>query len=135
MIKLLIVQVSSFYEPRLNYLMFNKNNLVNDMKITSRFVKQEVCYVKAPKDIDVKKYGKIICDNDIGVHFRPENGNRFLIGNLEPPCDEFHWVDCLDTFNNNFSEQYMEQIYRGCLRMPTLPIPSGKDVQGIVCNV
>ena len=73
-------------------------------------MKQEVCYVKAPDNIDVNKYGKLICDNDIGVHFRPETGNRFLIGNSEPPCDEFHWVECLDNFDDNFSNQYMEQI-------------------------
>lgn len=127
-----IINCSGVFSNRLNYLMFNKNNLVNDMKITTRPMKQEVCYVKAPDNVNVEKDGKIIMDNDIGVHFRPENGNRFLIGNSEPPCDEFHWIDCLDTFDNNFSEQYMEQIYRACLRMPTLPIPGGKDVQGVV---
>ena len=127
-----IINCSGVQSSYINYLLYRNANVINDMKITTRPMKQEVCYVKVPEDINIEKDGKIIMDNDIGVHFRPEVGNKLLIGNSEPPCDEFHWIDNLNDFDNNFSEQYMEQIYRGCLRMPKLPIPRGKDVKGVV---
>ena len=128
----IVINCSGVYSNVLNNLLYKKNNIFNDMKITTKPMKQEVCYVKAPKGVNIDKDGFIICDNDIGVHFRPETGNKFLIGNSEPPCDEFNWVDCLDKFDNNFSKQYMEQIYRGCLRIPTIPIPNSKEAQGVV---
>ena len=38
-------------------------------------------------------------------------------------------ADALDT---GFTEQFMNQVYRAALRMPSLPIPSAADTMGIV---
>ena len=41
-------------------------------------------------------------------------------------------VDDLDDMNDGITEQWLNQMYRAALRMPTLPIPSGTNKKFIV---
>ena len=58
-------------------------------------------------------------------YWRPEVGNRILIGGMEPDCDTpFHvFPEDADRCSEAFTEQLTNIIYRAALRMPGLPIP------------
>lgn len=74
--------------------------LENDMQVTTRPMRQEVAYVPIPASgdawrpaadckADVGKaddgpYGPVVTDLDVGVYWRPEVGNKLLIGTVEP---------------------------------------------------
>ncbi len=94
-----------------------------EMKLTTRALKQEVCYVPAPKGIDYEQLGMIISDGDIGCYSRPETGNTVLIGSEDPECDELEWVDDPDDYNHNFTDQWRTQAMREAQRVKGLPIP------------
>lgn len=126
----IIINCAGPYSSIVNKILYENIDIENDSKITTKPMRQEVCYIKAPKDINVEQQGLIICDSDIGVHFRPETGNKFLIGNSEPPCDKFKFLNHPNELNKGFSEQYDQQLYRGSLRMPYVPL-SG-ETQGVV---
>jgi sarcosine oxidase, subunit beta len=106
----------------------------NDMKVTTRAMRQEVAYCEPPDGVDMDKYGMITTDLDIGAYWRPEVGNKILIGGTEPDCDPEEWVDGdidLD-MNLSLTENWENYVYRVALRIPNLPLPSGKKTQGIV---
>ena len=106
--------------------------------------------------------GLTFADFDVGVYWRPEVGGKILIGSIEPECDDgeharvraglrFPELGCVfqtdgwlwvaghhtflgdaDLLDTGFTEQFMNQVYRAALRMPSLPIPSAADTMGIV---
>ena len=78
--------------------------------------------------------GLTFADFDVGVYWRPEVGGKILIGSIEPECDEGHhtFLGDADSLDTGFTEQFMNQVYRAALRMPSLPIPSAADTMGIV---
>ncbi|MEE8525909.1 MAG: hypothetical protein V3T72_18390, partial [Thermoanaerobaculia bacterium] len=94
------------------------------MKLTTRALKQEVCHVPAPKDIDYDHLGTIISDGDIGCYSRPDAGNNVLIGSEDPECDELEWVDDPDDYNPNFTDQWQTQVVREAQRVEDLLIPN-----------
>ena len=130
----IIVNCAGPYSQIVNRMAFKGVEELNDIKVNTRPLKQEVAYTNAPRGVNVDRDGIIICDNDIGVHFRPEVGNKWLIGNSEPECDPLEWLDDseLDSYDNSITDQWTNQIYRAALRCPTLPIPSSKEAQGVV---
>jgi len=95
----------------------------DDMKITTRALKQEVVHVPSPEGFDFETTGLVISDSDISCYSRPETGNHILIGSEDPECDPREEVDP-DNWDNNFSEQWATQAYRQAQRIPTLGIPS-----------
>lgn len=125
-----VINCAGVYSKKINDMLYNNLDINND-SLDTKAMRQEVCYVEAPKNINVEKDGMIICDSDTGVHFRPETGNKFIVGNSEPPCDRFVYEDP-DSIDTNFSDQYNQQLYRACLRIPTLPLFGGKKTGGIV---
>jgi len=96
----------------------------DEMKITTRALKQEVCHVPAPEGIDYDVVGTIISDGDIGCYSRPDAGNNVLIGSEDPACDELEWVDDPDDYNLNFTDQWRTQVMREAQRIDGLPIPN-----------
>jgi sarcosine oxidase subunit beta len=74
----------------------------------------------------------VVIDLDVGLYYRPEVGNKLLIGSTEPECDEKIWEDDLDTMDTNNTEQWYNQMYRASLRIPSLQIPNSKNQQYIV---
>ena len=124
----IIVNCAGPYSQIVNRMAFKGVEELNDIQVGTRPLKQEVAYTNAPRGVNVDKDGIIICDNDIGVHFRPEVGNKWLIGNSEPECDPLEWLNDseLDSYDTSITDQWTNQIYRAALRCPTLPIPSSK---------
>jgi sarcosine oxidase subunit beta len=95
----------------------------DEMKLTTRALKQEVCHVPAPQGVDYEYVGTIISDGDIGCYSRPDVGNNVLIGSEDPECDELEWVDDPDDYNLNFTDQWRTQVMREAQRIEGLPIP------------
>ena len=99
------------------------------MKIKTRALRHEVCYVPSPAGFDYEREGTVFSDNDIATYFRPEIGNHILIGSEDPPCDTREWVDP-DDFNRDFTEQWKVQVMRVGQRISELGIPS--QTKGVV---
>lgn len=113
----------------------------NDMRITTRAMRQEVAYVQPPPGSDWGDGGSgMMCtDIDTGVYFRPEVGGKILLGSVEPECDHtFHGYpeDPESVYPGqegaSLTEQWTNQVYRLALRMPELPLPDAANTQGCV---
>ena len=106
----------------------------SDINIKCKPLRIEVSYTDDLSNIDVNitKDGLVVIDLDCGVYFRPDLGNKFLIGSTEPECDELIWIDDLNKLDDGITEQWLNQMYRAALRMPTLPIPSGTNKKYVV---
>ncbi|RMD49190.1 MAG: FAD-binding oxidoreductase [Alphaproteobacteria bacterium] len=96
--------------------------VTEDMRITTRPLRVEVCKVPSPPGFDFERDGIVVSDSDIGCYVRPETGG-ILIGSEDPPCDPREFVDERD-FNRGFTDQWTNQVHRYALRVPSLPIPS-----------
>ena len=97
--------------------------VLDGMNITTRALKQEVCYVPAPAGMDYHQLAPLISDGDIGCYSRPTTGNHILIGSEDPPCDVLEWVDDPDDYNTNFTHQWETQVMREAQRLKGLGIP------------
>ena len=98
------------------------------MNIKTRALRVEVAHVPSPSGFDFEGSGLICSDADIGGYWRPEVGNKILIGSEEPACDPLEWVDP-DDYNTEVTEQARLQAMRGAQRFPTMGVPN--SVQGI----
>lgn len=104
--------------------------VLDDMTITTRALRQEVVHVPAPEGYDFEKDGMMVSDSDISLYCRPEHGNHILIGSEDPECDTPEWVDDESDYNRDFSEQWNTQALRYAQRVPSLGIP--QTARGIV---
>ena len=94
------------------------SNKVNDlagvtegMNIRTRALRVEVAHVPSPEGFDFEADGLICSDADIGGYWRPEVGNKILIGSEEPECDPLDWVDP-DDYNTEVTDQSRLQALR-----------------------
>mmetsp|Transcript_25412 Transcript_25412/g.70771 ORF Transcript_25412/g.70771 Transcript_25412/m.70771 type:complete len:470 (-) Transcript_25412:214-1623(-) len=135
-----VVNVAGPHSSHLNNLAF-PDAAENDMRITTRAMRQEVAYVQPPPSVDWSDGGGgMICtDLDAGVYFRPEVGGKILLGSVEPPCDaptHSYPEDPESVYpgreDSSLTEQWTNQVYRLALRMPTLPLPDSANTQGCV---
>ena len=120
-----VVNVAGPHSSRINAMA----GVLEDMKISTGAMRQEVAHVPSPKGFDFESSGFVITDSDIGVYARPEVGNHILIGSEDPECDAREWVDP-DNYNREFTDQWTIQVHREAQRIPTLPIPS--RMRGVV---
>jgi len=97
--------------------------VLDGMNISTRALKQEVCYVPAPAGMDYHQLAPLISDGDIGCYSRPTTGNHILIGSEDPPCDVLEWVEDPDDYNTNFTHQWETQVMREAQRLKGLGIP------------
>ena len=108
----------------------------NDMKVATRPLRVEVSIVPAPPGVDYEADGPMVADFDVGTYWRPEVGNKILIGSVEPICDEPHpFVELpqrASEVNLSLTDQWTVQVHRTCLRIPEMPIPGSSNVQGLV---
>lgn len=113
----------------------------NDMRLTTRPMRQEVAYVDPPPGSNWGEGGDgVICtDIDTGVYFRPEVGGKILLGSLEPECDDHFHAYPEDPESvypggdaSGLTDQWTNQVYRMALRMPTVPLPDSSNTQGAV---
>ena len=120
-----VVNVGGPFSAKINAMA----NVLDDMTISTRALKQEVAHVPAPEGFDFEADGLVISDSDIGCYVRPESGNHILIGSEDPECDPREWVDA-ETYDRNFSDQWTHQALRYGQRVPSLGIPS--RMRGVV---
>ena len=99
-----------------------------DMTISTKALRVEVAHVPSPKNFNFEENGYICSDDDIGGYWRPEVGNKILVGSHDPECDEIEWVDP-DNYNTEPTNQVRLQAMRAAQRFPSLEIPN--NVQGI----
>ena len=97
--------------------------VLDGMNISTRPLKQEVCHVPAPADMDYHQIAPLISDGDIGCYSRPTTGNHILIGSEDPECDVLEWVDDPDDYNTGFTRQWETQVMREAQRVKGLGIP------------
>jgi sarcosine oxidase subunit beta len=104
----------------------------NDMRTTTRPMRQEVAYVNAPRGVDYDKYGPVLTDIDTGIYARPEFGNRILIGGIEPECDPLEYLDHPSEADPSFTSIHTSYLMRLAMRFPELQLPNSTSTQGIV---
>jgi len=114
----------------------------NDMNIHTHALRQEVSYVPAPKTWKKNEFNAVlpVCsDVDLGIYYRPDVGEKILIGTTEPECDVNHLIKPENPddvkpggFLSSLTDQWTNQVYRAALRMPTMPLPDSTSTQGIV---
>ena len=115
-----VINVSGPHSSRINRMA----GVEEEMKMTTRALKQEVCHVPAPENIEYDFLGTLISDGDIGCYSRPETGNHVLIGSEDPECDELEWVEDPDDYDKNFTDQWRTQVLREAQRVAGLKLPS-----------
>ena len=120
----IVVNASGPHSQKVNELA----GVADKMNIKTRALRVEVAHVPSPKGFDFETDGLICSDADIGGYWRPEVGNKILIGSEEPECDPLEWVDP-DDYNTDVTEQARLQALRGAQRFPTMGVPN--SVQGI----
>ena len=54
---------------------------------------------EAPEGLRLEDGMPAVADLDIGQYLRPQIGGTWLVGGTEPECDELHWVDDPDHFD------------------------------------
>ena len=113
-----------------SYLINQMADVLGDMNITTKPLRQEVAHVPAPAGFDYNNLGMIVSDGDIGCYSRPEVGNHILIGSEDPECDEMEYLDSADDYNRNFTDQWKTMVMREAQRIEGLPIP--EKSQGVV---
>jgi sarcosine oxidase subunit beta len=115
-----VINVSGPHSSRINRMA----GVEEEMKMTTRALKQEVCHVPAPENIEYDFLGTLISDGDIGCYSRPETGNHVLIGSEDPECDELEWVEDPDDYDKSFTDQWKTQVVREAQRVAGLELPS-----------
>ena len=122
----IVVNVAGPASSRINKMA----DVLGDMTITTRALRQEVVHVPAPPGFDFETNGLMVSDSDIALYCRPEHGNHILIGSEDPECDPHQWIDDDTQYNRDFTEQWTTQAMRYGQRVPTLGIP--QQTRGIV---
>ena len=102
--------------------------VTDGMNIKTKALRVEVAHVPSPEGFDFERDGYICSDADIGGYWRPEVGNKILIGSEEPECDPLEWVDA-DDYDTHVTEQARLQAMRGAQRFPSMGVPN--SVKGI----
>ncbi len=105
-------------------------DVLGDMTIKTRPLRQEVVHLPAPEGFDFENNGLIVSDSDIACYCRPEHGNNILIGSEDPECDPHQWVENDIDYDRNFTDQWTTQAMRYGQRIPSLGIP--QKTKGVV---
>lgn len=101
--------------------------------IKTKSLRHEVMHCPSPEGYDFFNDGYHVSDSDLGIYYRPEVGNMFLIGSEDPQCDPKEWVDP-DAFyagqggrgrdNQPTEAQWKTFCYRLGRRIPSLQVPN-----------
>lgn len=91
--------------------------------VRSRPLRTETHNVPAPPTFTADQ-ATFVFDLDLGAAFRPDVGNQVHISNVEPECDDLHWVDDpWEVVDSPTVERYQTQVMRVARRMPATRIP------------
>eukprot|EP01010_Urceolus_cornutus_P004637 NODE_746_length_1375_cov_88.785822_g562_i0.p1 GENE.NODE_746_length_1375_cov_88.785822_g562_i0~~NODE_746_length_1375_cov_88.785822_g562_i0.p1 ORF type:complete len:321 (+),score=41.32 NODE_746_length_1375_cov_88.785822_g562_i0:374-1336(+) len=115
-----LVNAAGPHSHKVNEMVFD--GAFNDSKINTRPLRVEVAYV--PVEPDPNRLDFFCADFELGCYHRPDVGNKFLVGSIEPKCDPLEWVDDPDALDTNISDEYLTHLYRVSMRLPFLSIPN-----------
>ncbi|HUC32837.1 MAG TPA: FAD-dependent oxidoreductase [Ilumatobacteraceae bacterium] len=94
------------------------------MRIHNRALRQEMFTVEAPEGLRLDDGLPSIADMDIGQYIRPQSGGTWLVGGTEPACDELHWVDDPDHYDEHPTvERFEVSMMRLARRVPVFGVP------------
>jgi sarcosine oxidase subunit beta len=111
-----------------SYKINSMAGVIEGMNIKTKALRVEVAHVPSPKGFNFEKDGYICSDDDISGYWRPEVGNKILIGHHENEVDPSEWVDP-DDYNTEVTDHARLQALRAAQRFPEMGIPN--NVQGI----
>ncbi len=115
-----VVNVGGPHSSRINEMA----GVTEGMNIKNRPLRQEVFTVEAPAGQRLDDGFPATADLDIGQYIRPQLGGTWLVGGTEPECDELHWVDDPDDFDEYPTvEQFEVSMMRLARRMPGFGVP------------
>jgi sarcosine oxidase subunit beta len=98
--------------------------VTDDMRVSTRPLRQEVHVVEAPADFRVDAGGTFVTDGDLGTYFRPHLGGTILVGGMEPECDPLVFVDDADDYRDTATVEVFEaQTLRLSRRVPGVVLP------------
>ena len=94
------------------------------MRIGHRPLRQEVFTVESPAGLRLEDGMPALADLDVGQYLRPQIGGTWLVGGTEPECDELHWVDDPDHYDEYPTvEQFEVSMMRVARRVPEFGVP------------
>jgi sarcosine oxidase, subunit beta len=94
------------------------------MHIGNRPLRQEVFTVSAPVGLRLEDGLPAVADLDLGQYIRPQAGGTWLVGGTEAQCDELHWVDDPDNFDEYPTvDQFEISMMRLARRVPEFGVP------------
>ena len=99
--------------------------VLDGMNITTRPLKQEVCYVPAPADMDYHQIAPPHLGRRHRLLLAPDHRqpHPHRLRGQDPPCDVLEWVDDPDDYNTGFTHQWETQVMREAQRVKGLGIP------------
>ena len=98
--------------------------VADGMRISNRPLRQEVFTVSAPNGLRLEDGLPTVADGDLGQYIRPQPGGTWLVGGTEPKCDELHWVDDPDDFDEYPTvDQFEISMMRLARRVPAFGVP------------
>jgi len=75
-------------------------------------------YCALPKDTEAFGSHKYITtDGDTGCYFRPDTGNKLLVGSLEPACDNLEYLDTPEHMNLSLTDNWTNYVYARIARI------------------
>ncbi|MFZ9627902.1 MAG: NAD(P)/FAD-dependent oxidoreductase [Ilumatobacteraceae bacterium] len=94
------------------------------MRVGHRPLRQEMFSVVAPDGLRLEDGFPAVADVDLGQYFRPQIGGTWMVGSLEPACDELHWIDDPDDFDPYPTvERFETAMMRVARRVPEFGVP------------
>lgn len=115
-----VVNVGGPHSGRINQLA----GVTAGMRIGHRALRQEVFTAEAPAGMTLADGFPATADLDIGQYLRPQIGGTWLVGGTEPECDQLHWIDDPDRYDEYPTvEQFEVQMMRVARRVSEFGVP------------
>ncbi len=115
-----VVNVAGPHSSRINRMA----GVTGGMRIGHRPLRQEVFTVQAPVGLRLEDGFPATADLDLGQYIKPQVGGTWALGGTEPACDELHWVDDPDHFDEYPTvEQFEVATWRAARRAPEFGVP------------
>ena len=115
-----VVNVGGPHSSEINRLA----GVVDGMKVRHRPLRQEVFTAEAPHGLRLEDGFPVVADLDLGQYVKPQIGGTWLVGGTEPECDEMHWIDDADHFDEYPTvEQFEVAMMRAARRAPEFGVP------------
>lgn len=106
------------------HALLHRLGATEDFRIKTRRLREELHHVPAPAGLDVAHAVHLV-DGDLGINFRPEVGNAFLVGGNGAAVDGETRIEDPDKFDQAVSRTAWERnTLRIARRIPGLGVPT-----------